>query len=110
MSTGIGKNEQGLPEDAPRGWRRWSRQAQNIAAVLWPSFLAAALATGVFFGNVDPAELDVIAAPFADYATEAGYAIGFFFFWGVCAISSFLSVFLIRTSRRPDGTPRGPHH
>ena len=109
MTTGIGENEQGLPEDAPRAWRRWSRHAQNLAAILWPSFLAACLATGVFFGQVDPQALDAITAQ-QDFSIEAGYAIGFFFFWGICAISSVISVFLVRTSRRPDGTARGPHH
>lgn len=110
MTTGIGENEQGLPEDAPRAWRRWSRHAQNLAAILWPSFLAACVATGLFFGQVDPLELDAITTPMRDFSIEAGYAIGFFFFWGICAISSVISVFLVRTSRRPDGTPRGPHH
>jgi hypothetical protein len=110
MTTGIGDNEQGLPEDAPRAWRRWSRHAQNLAAILWPSFLAACLATVVFFGQVDPVELDSITARLEDFSVETGYAIGFFFFWAVCAISSVISVFLVRTSRRPDGTPRGQHH
>lgn len=110
MTTGVGENKQGLPEDAPRAWRRWSRRAQNIAAIGWGSFLAACVATGIFFGNVDPADLNVILMPEMDLPIEAGYAIGFFFFWIVCGLSSLLSVFLIRTSRRRDGTPREPHH
>jgi len=110
MTTGIGENKQGIPEDAPRAWRRWSRHAQNLAAVLWPSFLAACIATAVFFGQVDPLALDAITTPMTDFSIEAGYAIGFFFFWGICAISSVISVFLVRTSRRPDGKPRGSHH
>lgn len=110
MTTGIGKNDQGLPEDAPRAWLRWSRHAQNIAAILWPSFLTAAVATGLFFGLIDPRDLDIVSTAFTEFPVEAGYAIGFFFFWGICALSSLISVFLIRTSRRPDGTPRGAHH
>ena len=110
MSTGIGENRQGLPEDAPRAWRRWGRHAQNLAAILWPSFLAASIATMVFFGQVDPQALQAITTPPRDFSIEAGYAIGFFFFWAVCAISSVISVFLVRTSRRPDGSARGPHH
>jgi hypothetical protein len=110
MTTGVGENKQGIPEDAPRAWRRWSRHAQNLAAILWPSFLAACVATGLFFGQVDPLELDAITTPTRDFSIEAGYAIGFFFFWAICAISSIISVFLVRTSRRRDGTPRGPHH
>jgi len=106
VNTGIGQNEQGIPEDAPRAWRRWSRRAQNIAAIGWSSFLAACLATAVFFGHVDPRDLDAISTPLMDFPILAGYAIGFFFFWIICALSSLLSVFLIRTSRRRDGSPR----
>jgi multisubunit Na+/H+ antiporter MnhE subunit len=110
MSIGVGKNREGLPEDAPRAWRRWSRKSQNIAAILWPSFMAACIATGVFFGQVDPLDLYAITTPMNDYSAMTGYAIGFFFFWIVCAISSLLSVFLIRTSRRQDGRPRKDTH
>ena len=110
MTVGVGKNREGLPEDAPRAWRRWTRKSQNIAAILWPSFMAACIATGVFFGHVDPLDLDAITTPMAEYSSMTGYAIGFFFFWAVCAISSLLSVFLIRTSRRQDGRPRKDTH
>jgi len=110
MTTGIGKNTQGLPEDAPRAWRRWTRRAQNIAAILWPSFLAACIATAVFFGHVDPLDLHAISTPMTEFSSLTGYAIGFFFFWSICSLSSLLSVFLIRTSRRPDGTRRTDTH
>jgi hypothetical protein len=110
MTTGIGKNTQGLPEDAPRAWRRWTRRAQNIAAILWPSFLAACIATAVFFGQIDPLDLDAISTPMMEFSSLTGYAIGFFFFWSICSLSSLLSVFLIRTSRRPDGTRRTDSH
>ena len=110
MTTGVGSNEQGLPEDAPRAWRRWSRRAQNIVAILWSSFLAACLGTAVFFGHVDPRDLDAISTPIADFSILTGYAIGFFFFWITSGIASLLAVFMIRTSRRRDGQARGPHH
>jgi len=110
VTTGVGNNPEGLPEDAPRAWRRWTRKAENIAAILWPSFLAACIATGVFFGHVDPLDLDAISTPIAEFSSLAGYAIGFFFFWIVCSLSSLLSVFLIRTSRRRDGRARKDTH
>ena len=110
MPTGVGKNQQGLPEDAPRAWRRWSRRGQDIAAILWSSFIAAGIGSAVFFGNVDPQELDAITTPDIDFPILAGYAIGFFFFWAVSAISGLLAVFMIRTSRRQDGRSRGHHH
>jgi hypothetical protein len=99
-----------LPEHAPRSWRRWSRLLQNLVAVLWPSFLASAVACGVFFSHVDPVDLDDISTPIANFSRLGGYTIGFFFFWIVGALSSALSVLLIRTSRRRDGSRRGGHN
>jgi hypothetical protein len=110
VTTGVGENPQGLPEDAPRAWRRWTRKAENVAAILWPSFLAACIATAVFFGHVDPLDLDAISTPLTEVSSLTGYAIGFFFFWIICAMSSLLSVFLIRTSRRRDGRARKDTH
>ena len=99
-----------LPEYAPRGWRRWSRMLQNLVAILWPSFLAAVVASGIFFSHVDPLDLDDVSTPIATFSRLGGYTIGFFFFWIVCAFSSALSVLLIRTSRRRDGSRRGGHN
>ena len=110
MTTGVGKNRQGLPEDAPRAWRRWSRRAQNISTILWSSFLAACLGTAAFFSQFDPIDLIAISAEVPRFSVMASYAIGFFFFWVLCAVASLLSVFLIRTSRRQDGRSRGQHH
>lgn len=110
MTTGVGENRQGIPEDAPRAWRRWTRKAQNVAAILWPSFLAGCIATGLFFGNVDPNDLALITPVLDELSAMTVYAAGFFFFWMVCAISSLLSVLLIRTSRRQDGRPRKDTH
>jgi len=110
VTTGVGDNRQGVPEDAPRAWRRWTRKAQNIAAILWPSFLAACMATGIFFGYMDPIDLGAISSALSDFSDMTIYAIGFFFFWFVCGVSSFLSVLLIRTSRRQDGTKRKETH
>jgi hypothetical protein len=110
VTTGIGGNQQGLPEDAPRAWRRWTRKAQNIAAILWPSFMAACLATGIFFGYLDPIDLSAISSALSNLSDFAVYTVGFFFFWFVCSVSSFLSVLLIRTSRRQDGSKRKDTH
>ena len=110
MTTGVGENRQGIPEEAPRAWRRWTRKAQNIAAILWPSFMAACIATAVFFSLFDPLDLGSITTPMVEFSSMTGYAIGFFFFWVVCTISSLLSVFLIRTSRRQDGRARKDTH
>jgi hypothetical protein len=74
--------------------------ALDIALVVWPSFLAACVASLLFFAVVDP-ELLRDAGPrlLAGIDREAGYALGFLFFWGIGAIASTLSVYLIRTDR-----------
>lgn len=81
----------------------WRRKTQDVAAVLWPSFLAAGVATMLFFAFFDPAELyPAMAIPY-ELSRMQGYGIGFFFFWLITAVSSAMSVFLARTARR-----RGP--
>jgi len=35
----------------------------------------------------------------------AGYAVGFFFFWAICTLSSALTLYLVRTAR--EQRPRG---
>lgn len=84
--------------------------------ILWPSFLAAGLATGVFFTLVDPADLIVFGRG-VDLGRMTVYSIGFFAFWLVCAASSALTCFFQRTAAeinrcplepadRPSGCPR----
>jgi hypothetical protein len=63
--------------------------------MLWPSFLVAAAAEGVFFSLFDPGELTLFGQPI-ELSRTAMYSIGFFFFWGLCAASSGLSLFLER--------------
>jgi hypothetical protein len=89
-----------------------ARRARSIdlALVLWPSFLAACGASLLFFAAIDPALLrDVGPRFFTGVDREAGYALGFLFFWGVGALASALSVYLIRTEhgggRNPPGAP-----
>ncbi len=57
-------------------------------SVLWPSFLAAALAEGCFFSLVEPESLSVLAP-------LAVYSIGFFFFWTFCTLGSLLTAYLV---------------
>lgn len=61
--------------------------------VLWPSFLAAALAEGCFFSLFDPEELGRIGG--ARLSALAVYSIGFFLFWSLCALASLLTCYLI---------------
>lgn len=68
---------------------------QRAMWILWPSFLIAAVAEGVFFSVFDPGELTLFGQPF-ELSRTAMYSIGFFFFWGFAAASSGLSLFLER--------------
>lgn len=61
-------------------------RVQQIASILWPSFVMAGVATGIFFSVVDPAL--VWHGP----RIEA-YSLGFFVFWAVTAASSLLTCF-----------------
>jgi hypothetical protein len=83
---------------APTAPAPWSRLRQDAGALLWSSFLAACVGTVLFFAYFDPMLLADDARPphwLADRMT--GYAIGFFFFWLVCAIAAFLTAWLIDT-------------
>ncbi|HEV2230168.1 MAG TPA: hypothetical protein VGR86_14575 [Steroidobacteraceae bacterium] len=82
------------PEPERRGW------GVDVGLVLWPSFLAACAASLLFFAAVDPALLkDAGPRLFADLDREAGYVLGFIFFWVISAVASALSVYLVRTER-----------
>lgn len=79
-----------------RGARKWSRNRQAVATVVWISFLSAAIATMLFFALFDPVELldnfDI------DISRQGGYALGFFFFWVLSALSSGVTAWLVRTA------------
>lgn len=77
----------------------WSRLAQAVAAVFWPSFLAASIATMLFFAWVDPELLGHATSPAVEMSRMTGYGIGFFFFWLIALLSSAISVYLLRTAR-----------
>ncbi|MBN8475586.1 hypothetical protein [Sulfuritalea sp.] len=66
---------------------------QKILWVLWPSFIVAGVAEGIFFTVINPQELYLFGEP-AHFSKIATYSIGFFGFWMVCAASSLLTVFL----------------
>ncbi|RJG14945.1 hypothetical protein [Massilia cavernae] len=58
--------------------------------VLWPSFVAAVLAEGLFFSLFDPGELPRVEL----FDTVAVYTIGFFSFWALGAFASLLTHYL----------------
>ena len=85
-----------MVEEQYRGARKWSRNAQAVATVIWISFLAASVATMLFFALFDPVEL--FATVGIAMGAQAGYAVGFFFFWFISAGCSAVTAWLVRTA------------
>jgi len=69
---------------------------QQWGAILWPSFIAAGLASVVFFAFVDPLRLQAISFPGTQISREMGYTAAFFMFWTVTALSSAITWYLQR--------------
>ena len=78
-------------EDLPR--------SQQAISVLWPSFIVAIAASGLFFSAFDPREL----IPFdldVEISPVAAYSIGFFLFWLLGALSSYGSLYFTLSNSR----------
>jgi hypothetical protein len=71
--------------------------AQRLIWILWPSFIVAGVATGVFFTLFDPRELALFGGELG-LSRLAVYSIGFFAFWIFAAASSALTCFFQRTA------------
>jgi len=61
---------------------------QQAISVLWPSFIVAVVATGLFFSAFNPRDLvpynfDIAISPLA------AYSLGFFIFWIIALVSSY---------------------
>jgi hypothetical protein len=75
----------------------------DVGMVLWSSFLAAGVGAIVFFAAVDPLLLrDAGPQRFENLSREAGYALGFLFFWALAASAAALSVYKVRSVGRSD--------
>ncbi len=81
------------------------RIQEDIAIVLWPSFLVACVETMGFFATFDPIELyekaEVLREAFEPRVLA--YTLGFFFFWSLTASASALTLFLARSGRGLNG-------
>ncbi|MCH8618949.1 hypothetical protein [Undibacterium sp. TS12] len=66
-----------------------------LMIVLWPAFLMACAATGLFFSLVDPMELIILDHRLQMH--EMGvYTVGFFAFWMLGILSSGLTALLVQ--------------
>lgn len=70
---------------------------QRIMSILWPSFLVAGVAEGLFFTLIDPQELYLLGEP-VSFSRTATYSIGFLCFWVICAASSLATCYLLRSA------------
>lgn len=92
------EDEEDIPPPPP-----WPRGRQDMAAVLWASFLTAAAGTMLFFALVDPAEVLDTISPDPEGSRMTGYGVGFFFFWLLALAAGGLTLFLVRTAHRANG-------
>ncbi|MES2049892.1 MAG: hypothetical protein V4447_15940 [Pseudomonadota bacterium] len=69
-----------------------------LMVVLWPAFLMACVATGLFFSLVDPMELIILDQRVQVHILGA-YTIGFFVFWILGILSSGLTALLVQKIR-----------
>ena len=80
-----------------------ARKGPRVIAVLWPSFLVAALAEFFIFALLDPAAMHLPGGE--ALSRPAAYTIGFFVFWALGALSSALTLYFARTA--PSMLPPG---
>lgn len=63
---------------------------RDLMWILWPSFLMGGVASGVVFALLDPLDMVFLGQMRAGRLTV--YTLGFFFFWGMAALSSALTL------------------
>ena len=75
-------------------------RVQRVAAVLWPSFLLAGLATVVFFALLDPfSMIEYHGEP--PLSRTAAYSLGFFCFWLLTGGASLATLYFLSTRIPP---------
>ena len=77
---------------------------QKCICVLWPSFLVAIIATGVFFSAFDPHDLFPFGVD-VEISRLGAYTIGFFLFWILSALAGIGTLYFAITNCRREPTP-----
>lgn len=80
-----------MPDNMPR--------MQQAIAVLWPSFVIAIVASGLFFSAFNPRDLVPFNLDF-EFNPLAVYSIGFFLFWMIAILSSYGTLYFTLSNRR----------
>jgi hypothetical protein len=81
---------------------------QKCIAVLWPSFLTAVVATGVFFSAFDPDDLFPFDADL-EVSRLGVYTVGFLLFWLITAVAGIGTLYFAITNclrNNPDSPGR----
>jgi hypothetical protein len=91
MSAPPGPDSLAAPEGEDESRPR--RIARIVMQVLWPAFLMAIVAEGVFFSMIDPRELQIVAEWLRE-SRVAAYTVAFFLFWLLFAGSSGITYLL----------------
>lgn len=71
-----------------------------MIAVFWPSFVLAAIATGVFFSTFDPQQLMPFDRP-TSLSRLAAYSTGFLTFWAFSALSIAVGIYFVTLNNGP---------
>lgn len=83
-----------------------TERTRRVVALLWASFLTAAVGEFIFFAVFDPADLQPMGWQMEPASRLFVYTIMFFFFWMLAAASAAVATFLQRTpsqvNRRAD--------
>ena len=95
----IGRIEQSRSIDVGRPFGRFLMQ------VLWPAFLGAAAATGVFFSAVDPLQVDLFGVHLENDRLSI-YTLGFLVFWVLFSFSGALTYMMVCTQCEEQGGRR----
>ena len=87
--------------------RKFSKKFIKRAVVLWSSFLAACVGFVFVFAAIDPQALGHILTFPMQWSSSTGYAAGFAVLFCVAAISSILTLMLLK--KRPKTTTKKPY-
>jgi len=61
--------------------------------ILWPSFVVAGAASGLFFSAFDPHDLHWFGTPL-EISRLGAYTVGFLFFWFISAVACAFALWL----------------
>lgn len=72
------------------------KKPHKAIAVLWPSFLVAIVATGLFFSTFDPVEIYHSSGSGVELSALGHYTIGFFSFWLLGIVNGVLVLYFLK--------------